>query len=415
VGRLLIRVALPAILLAPALVTASDLVSASDFEAVIDLRAVAADGQPSYLNGGLGELRFDPQHDGVRLGSVWLGYHHQFFDIVHLTANAFAYGDDAGNPLDLTEFFAEVRPYPWNGWRSRFKLGAFYAPISLENRLPGWRSAYSLSSSAINTWIGEELRTIGLEYDLDWLGRQRGHDWEFGLTAAAYGWNDFSGQVMALSGWAIHDRQTTLFGRVGEEGPGQVAGLREFLGSDGQRVGYYVGANVKYLNALELRALHYDNRTNDAVYSYGLQAFGWHTKFDSAGLRWTPTDRWTVIAQWLAGTTVDGDSGFNTSVLTDFYAYEFHAAFVLLSWQRGPNRLTARYDVFQMLQTQSDDFYNSDRGHAWTLAYERALTPSWSVVLEGMQIDSNLALRATIGEPVGLVERELQLAVRLHL
>jgi hypothetical protein len=417
VDRLLIGSALsgtvPALLLATSLFSTP--VPADDFYAVIDLRAVASDGERSFLNGGLGELRFDDQHEGLRLGSVSLGYHHDWLEIIHFTADAVAYGDHDRSPIDLTQVYAEVRPFPWNSWRSRLKLGAFYAPISLENRLPGWRSAYSLSPSAINTWIGEELRTIGAEYDLDWLGRQRGHDWEFGLTAAGYGWNDYSGALMATSGWTINDRQTTLFGRIGEPSGGPVPGLREFHRDADQRLGYYLGGNAKYLDALELRVLHYDNRANPNTYSYGLNDFAWRTKFDSAGLRWTPADQWTVIAQWLGGTTVNGDSGFNTAVLTDYYAYEFHAAFVLLSWQRGPDRLSARYDGFEMHQTLSDDFFNNDRGHAWTLAYERELSKSWSVVLEALQIDSSLAARIQIGEPVAAVERELQLAVRLQL
>jgi hypothetical protein len=409
VDRLLIRVALRVLLIVPSLL------AASDFNAVIDLRGVVADGQRSYLNGGLGELRFDEQHDGPRLGNVWIGYRHDFFEIVHFTANAFAYADHDRSPLDLTEFFAEVRPFPWRSWRSRLKLGAFYAPISLENRLPGWRSAYSLSPSAINTWVGEEFRTIGAEYNLDWLGRQRGHDWELGVTAAAFGWNDYSGELMGLRGWAIHDRQSTLFGRIGEPRTGPISGLREFTGYVDRRVGYYIGATAKYLSALELRALHYDNRADAAAYSYTLNAFAWRTKFDGAGVRWSPTDRWTVIAQWLAGTTVVGDSGENDAQLTGYYAFEFHSAFVLLSWQRGADRLSARYDGFEMHQTRSDDFFNNDRGHAWTFAYERELNKSWSVVVEALQIDSRLAARAQIGQPVAAVERELQLALRLQL
>jgi hypothetical protein len=281
--------------------------------------------------------------------------------------------------------------------------------------LPGWRSAYSLSPSAINTWIGEEFRTLGAEYDLDWLGRQRGYDWEFGATAAAFGWNDYSGVLLALRGWAIDDRQTTLFGGIGDRHAGGLSGIREFHNDVDGRAGYYVGVNAKYQSALDLRLLHYDNRADASAYSYALQAFGWRTRFDSAGVRWTPTDRWTVISQWLAGTTIVGDSGFGDSVLTGYYDYEFHAAFVLVSWQRGPDRLTGRYDDFEMHQTRSDDFFNSDRGHAWTFAYQRDLNRHWSVVLEAMQIDSSVPLRGLVGEPVAARERELQLALRFQL
>ena len=43
------------------------------------------------------------------------------------------------------------------------KTGAFFPTISLENDDLGWTSPYTLTPSAINSWIGEELRTIGSE------------------------------------------------------------------------------------------------------------------------------------------------------------------------------------------------------------------------------------------------------------
>jgi len=137
--------------------------------------------------------------------------------------------------------------------------------------------------------------------------------------------------------------------------------------------------------------------------------------FNSAGARWTPMDRWTVIAQWLAGTAVTGDSADSDAERTGYYGFEFHSAFVMVSWQRGADRLSGRYDGFEMHQRQSDDFFNTDRGHAWTFAYQRELNQHWSVIVEALQINSALAFRSLIGEPVAARERELQLAVRFQL
>ncbi len=61
-------------------------------------------------------------------------------------------------------------------------VGAFYAPISLENRTVGWDSLYSISSSAINTWLGEELRTIGLETSLTVLGATAGRNFDVSVV-----------------------------------------------------------------------------------------------------------------------------------------------------------------------------------------------------------------------------------------
>src|SRR6202034_4727693 len=136
--RLLTALVLPGLLLAPSLV------AASDFDATIDLRGVVADGLPSYLNGGLGELRYDDDHDGARLDSVRVGFHHDFLEIVHLNANAVSYADSDRSLVDLTEAYAEIRPFPVNGWRSRLKLGALPAPISRSPPLPGSPVTYTL-------------------------------------------------------------------------------------------------------------------------------------------------------------------------------------------------------------------------------------------------------------------------------
>ncbi len=105
--------------------------------------------------------------------------------------------------------------------------------------MQGWRSPYTLSFSAINTWVGEELRTIGAEYSLDWLGRSHGHDFDFTLSAAAYGWNDTAGTVVATRGWGLHDRQSTLFGRYANDGS-PLPQRTLFYDDLDKRAGYYV-------------------------------------------------------------------------------------------------------------------------------------------------------------------------------
>ena len=350
--------------------------------------------------------RLDAQHDGLRLSSVWVDYQGSVHDVVHFVVDAVGYGDGDRFPLDLTEAYAELRPFPSGPWRSRARSSALsYAPISLENWLVGWRSPYTLSYSAINTWIGEELRTIGAEYDLDWLGRQRGYPWQLGLTGSLYGWNDPAGSLVASRGWALNDRQSTLFGRIGEPGVGPIHGVREFYGNFGGSAGYYLGANASYRGALTLVALHYDNLADPRAYLSALHDYAWHTWFNSAGLRWNPTEPWTVITQWLAG---------HTCVGTQPDCFQFSSAFLLASWQRGPDRVSARYDDFQM-HSYEGTFANQNRGHAWTLAYQRDLNKHLSVAVEELRVDSTLALRQRIGEPQTLVENELQLAVRAEL
>jgi hypothetical protein len=376
---------------------------AQDFSGVIDLRAVAVDGDQSYLDGGLGKLRFDEAHDGLRIGQFSLFYRHDLSETLKLNIDAISYGDHDSNPVDLTEAWLEWRPWPHSAWRSRVKLGAFYPPISLENRLAGWRSPYTVSWSALNTWLGEEIRTIGAEYNLDWIGTRNGGRFDLGLTAAVYGWNDPAGVLIAARGWAMHDRQTALFGRIGRPGDSPVNGRTLFEEID-HRPGYYLGANVKYLDRAELRVLHYDNRGDRVSYSERIDDLAWETVFDSVGIVLTPADHFTLIAQWLGGVT------YIDPFIT--FEWDFAAAFVLASYDVGPHRISLRHDWFSMDQTKGSPPWGHDSGKGWTLAYLYELDKHWSLAAEALQIDSRLSARSWIGVPPRENGRTLQLALR---
>ena len=91
------------------------------------------------------------------------------------------------------------------------KTGAFFPTISLENDDLGWTRPYTLTPSAINSWIGEELRTMGSEgivrFDTDRCGT-------LSLIGALDCCNDPAGVLIADRGWAMDDRPSGLFERV---------------------------------------------------------------------------------------------------------------------------------------------------------------------------------------------------------
>jgi len=400
-GRLLAAAALPWLLLGTA--------RAGDLDLSIDLRAVSSDGEQSRLNGGLGKLRFDSEHQGLRLGTLRLGYRADLTPTLKLTVEGISYADHDVNPIDLGEIYAEWRPLPSSAWRSRLKVGAFYPEISLENRMKGWRSPYTLTFSAINSWVGEELRTIGAEYSLDWLGFASGHDFDVSASGAVFGWNDPAGTVLATRGWGLTDRQSTLFGRFDNQG----APLPErtlFYHDLDRRAGYYLTSSMRYRGLVELRALHYDNRANFTETSIAINDSAWRTYFDSVGARWTPMDQLTLIAQGLRGRTLVG-----TDLPTN--AWSFHSEFLLASWQQDKWRYSARFDRFRSQQTSSN-FYSAieiflgDSGHALTLAVQRNFGAHWNAVIEGVEVNSNVAQRVLIGIPTAAKERQWQIALR---
>jgi len=96
-----------------------------------DLRWVHATGDLAYMNGGLGVLRYDPEHEGIEFGRAFLAPSFRVTDVVAVRAVIDAYGDHDRNPVDLSEFYIDVRPFPTSATAS---FGSSLAP-GAANRL----------------------------------------------------------------------------------------------------------------------------------------------------------------------------------------------------------------------------------------------------------------------------------------
>ena len=373
---------------------------ATVWEADLDVRLVASNGERSFVDGGLGTLRYDQDHSGLRLGRARFALSQPLGNVWSLHFDASAWGDRDRNPIDLTEAYLQFRPYPWDGWRFRLKAGAFYAPISLENRAAGWESPYTLSYSAINTWLAEELRTIGVEGQLDWLGTRTGHGLDAALTGGVFGWNEPAGTVLATRGFALDDRQTTLFGQVGARNSGPLPPVELFRETDGH-AGYYAGGEVRYFDRVVVRALHYDNRADPSA------AYAWNTRFNSAGVRLEGDYGWTLIAQWMQGrTSIEADEVY--------YEWPFESRFALLSKALGAHRLSLRYDSFRVRSEVAEN-YGAQRGHAWTAAYRFEPDAHWRFILEWLQVASDAAGRVDLGQRSFARETQWQFSARYAL
>jgi hypothetical protein len=380
--------------------------AAQQLEVTLDGRLVSSDSRTSFLDGGLGKLRADADSDGAQLGRLRFAMSGPLGESFRYVLDASAWSTNDTNPIDLTEAYLEWRPAPSSVWRSRIKAGAFYPAISLEHRAPGWTNPYFLNSSALNTWIGEELRTIGVEYNLDWLGAQRNSQFDFGLTAAVFGWNDPAGVVVAFRGFALHDRQTPLFGRLRTWVPGGGRQQRVLFAEIDGRPGYYVGAQAKYSDRALLRAVHYNNRADPAAFDAAIDDYAWETNFNSVGLRLQSASDWTAIAQWLSGETFVGPGRHD--------AWYFDTQFLLLAKQLGRHRFAARYDWFAMsqLRTIFPGLLGRDRGNAQALSWSYEPIPRLELTAEYLQVDSNYNWRLRLGEGPRALEKTLQLGVR---
>jgi len=383
-------------------------VARAEIEASLDLRVVNSDGRNSYLDGGLGKLRYDSTDDGMQLGRARFAWRDSIGGNWHASLDVSAWSLHDHNAIDITEGWIEWRPVPRSAWRSNVKIGAFYAPISLEHRASGWTNPYTISSSALNTWVGEELRTIGIGYELDHLGTAAGGRFDYGLNAAVFGWNDPAGVVIALRGFSLNDRQTPLFGRIGTFAYGGRE-QRVIFSEIDNRPGYHLGAYVKTDTGIEARVLHYDNRGDPTAEKPSIDDYAWKTRFDSAGLRWDGQRGTAVIAQWLAGDT--------RATPDERFTWNYDTWFLLVAQNVGKHRFAARYDHFT---TEQDKEYLTgpgtyDNGHAFTLGWTWAVRDHVEVAAEWLRIDSTHSTRTLLGESPRAIEHSLQMAVRVSL
>jgi hypothetical protein len=380
----------------------------AEWELSLDLRAVSSDGRKSFLEDGQGKLRFDDDHQGIQLGRLRAAWTQPLGEVFAAHVEASRWDDLDKNPVDLTEAYLEYRPYPRAGWRSRVRLGAFYPPMSLENRARGWETPYTITPSAISSWVGEELRTIGIEGQFEWLGTRQGRGFDFQVSGAIFGWNDPAGTMLAQHGFALHDRQTTLFGRVGAPQTDPVESKKELFHEIDDQPGYYVGAQVRYLDRAVLNVLHYDNRADPTVESMELRDMAWKTRFDAVALRIETGGDWTLLLQ-----AIEGDTEINP-----FRAliWDFDSQSVMLAKRWGKHLLAARYDTFEVEFDDRPAWTGSEDGHAWTTAYSYERDAHWRFALEWLQVESDVPARSIeLGEPAFARESKLELSVRYTL
>lgn len=394
--------------LAASALLAATAVRAANWELDLDLRAVASDADRSVLDGGYSPTRFSERQSGVQLGRLRLALDAPLGEVWRLHLDASAWGNAYKSPVGLTEAYLQFRPYPRDNLRVRMKAGAFYAPVSLENGAPGWASPYTISFSALNSWLAEELRTMGLETKVDWLGTRSGLPFDVGAVAGVYGWDEVAGAALADGGFIFDDRQTPLFDRVGKLESPTGARIQPFREIDG-RAGYYAGMDLNLPGRLLITALHYDNLADPAAADTVSHVLAWHTTFNSAGARWEANTGWTVIAQWLDGRTVVAPGGHTLE-------WPFNAGYALVSKRISLRQtLSVRYDHFEV-DSRNAEPDGAQNGHAWTAAYRFDAGRSWTVTVEWLRVTSNsYSWSEDTDRPGPVTDNQAQLSIRYGL
>lgn len=387
-----------------------DLFGRDTLSGMMDLRLAGADGEASFLRGGFGKTEASGAGSGVAVRPMVdlaaLAWRPALAD--NLTAYILVQNQPHQyHAVDLAEAYLQYKPPPRSAQLAYgVRVGLFWPPVSLEHDGTAWTTTRTLTPSAINTWIAEEVKVAGVEGT---LGSEIAGN-RVSLTAAVFGDNDTAGTLLAYRGWALDDTRSTL----GAEIP-LPAGPPRRLAYDAEpsleldgRPGGYVKLDWRPPAPVALQAFYYDNAGDPWVIKNGQWA--WRTSFADLGMTVRPAKDVELLAQAVKGRTFYGQ-GRPWSV---YVTYE--SAYLLATRIAGRSRFTVRADWFDTQdQAYSTGVDRGERGKAATGDYAFAVTSRLSLWVEAMHIWSNRGERTRIDLPATQTQNVVRLALRARL
>ena len=384
---------------------------------VVDVRAIDNNSIHSYVDGGYGKFRFDPDTDVV-LSQLGLVYDVELTDTVSSKIVANGYWDGVKDGIGITEAIIQYKGLPLeSGYRLSAKAGIMYPTLTLENNATAWTTPYTLSFSSINSWVAEEVRHLGTSVSVTRLGRFHNSKHDVKLTAEALINNDPTGAMLAWHGWTNGSRQTLWHETIQipdilgmrEGGPlsGQAKQSDPFLDLD-DRIGFNFTGEWRWRGKGKLTAGYYDNNADTRVVKHG--QYSWRTRFYHLGIKWRLPFKVDLLSQFMKGDTLMMAPTGEDAVNNDYQNFN-----VLLSkgWQK--HRLSFRYEDFEVTDNDStwgDD--NNENGHSFTVSYRYQVKKGLFFHSEYNWINSDRAARAYIDQEQKLIERQWQLAMRYY-
>jgi len=179
--------------------------------ALLDLRIVSAGPAPSWTDRGSGATRYGGVDDDghservtrFSIAELALEPHARlpWGLTAHAQVNWEGNVDDRGNVDPTHDAPRLVEGWVEKDWSNETNGWALLAGVSnpsfsLEHGAPAWTPRYTLTPSALNTWLWEEGRVLGLRGD--WWGTAR--DWEVHAFAGA-GWGPTSRSAVRTRSW----------------------------------------------------------------------------------------------------------------------------------------------------------------------------------------------------------------------
>ena len=393
------------------------LFSADNFELTGDVRIVIADGEKGWVRGGFGKLRSSGDGDDVRLrpqlGNVNLIWQPQFTWSVSATVVGSLQGGER-TEAGLSQAFLTYRPMRGSKVAFSARAGLMFAPVSLEHDGADWHVRDSITPSAINSWIGEEVKPAAVEGTLSAdLGEHK-----LRATAALIAANDTSGTLLTFRGWALHDRTALAFRRqplppletylTDYQAP-YTHPLLDVHGGFAHRPGYYAKIAWQPPVPVRIELFRYDNRANPQDANADNE-WGWRTEFNNLGIAGDLGAGTQLKAQALVGRTRMGFKMQGRPLVDN----RFRSAFVMLVHAFGPFGLAARGEAFDTCNSGSlvGDEYD-ESGWSAMLAARR----DWGAIsglVELLHVSSRRQDREEVGLKPRQRQTQLQTSMRIH-
>jgi hypothetical protein len=259
----------------------------------------------------------------------------------------------------------------WGTARNGFGLqtGIMNVPFSLEHVGPAWSPQYTLTASALNSWLWEDLNLAGLEGE--WWHIARGV--RLGALAGVGFGPDQFGRLLALRGWVMGDGLSGLNSDLAL--PGRIERQDVFDERD-DRPAAYTWLTLSDEQEIAALKVGYFNNAGDER-----EPGVWRTHFTVYGLTLHPHPSFDVIAQYLDGVARVREPS-NDSTLRAYYG--------LISYHTARHRVTVRYDSFRIHDLDGPPVTDED-GHGVTLAWQYQLGLRHRIAAEHVWLDSRRA------------------------
>jgi hypothetical protein len=396
----------------------TDIFSRNTITVLLDGRLAFANGERSWTNRGLGKTRFQGNSDRdyrayavpVEAALIWTP---RFTSSLSASVST-AWQRDQEHPVDLLEAFVSFLPPQKGKVGFSVRAGLMWPEISLEHTTGGaWSTVNTITPSAINAWVGEEVKVVGVEGTV----RTSIGDHDLALTGAAFGFDDTSGTLLSFRGWALHDEKATAFGHF------KLPPLNPFITEIQQnktrslieidkRVGFYGRLEWRPPFPVGAALFYYDNRGDPEAFEDTGQ-WGWRTRFWNLGVNADLGPNTRLLAQGMTGSTI---MGFKTAGKRWVHT-EFRSAFVSLTQTLTDKAaVTGRIETFRTHETgsrMSPD--ESEHGWSTTVALRYNIRDNVTGFAEALNVRSRRGVRVNLGLDPFQAQTVFQLGLRVRI